>query len=756
MGFRPFVYKLARRFGLNGWVNNSLDGVHVEFNASPEVAREFYRQLPAQAPALSVITGHRMTETNDQVFHGFQIVHSGESGRPNLLMTPDFAVCEDCRWELLSFSDRRYRYPFITCTNCGPRFSIIRRLPYDRERTTMDVFPMCPACAREYGDPLDRRYFSQTNSCEVCGIHLSLFSPGPRLITQDGEEAIRLLTDALKEGRAAAVKGIGGYLLLCDATNPGAIREMRRRKQRLAKPFAVMYPDITALEVDAFLFDEDKKALAGPAAPILLLNLRPEIVSSLDIEGVAPGLNRIGAMLPYTPLYELIMRAMGRPVVATSGNVSGAPIVFQDEKALTDLFQIADLILTNDRDIALPQDDSVIRHSSLTRSRIVLRRSRGVAPTHLQEGLELPTTTVLSMGALLKSTFTLLHQQNTYVSQYLGKLDYFDTQQNYRHTLNHFLGMLAAKPEVVVVDKHPGYFSTQLGEELAARWEVPLVRMQHHEAHFYAVLAENRLLNTEEKVLGVIWDGTGMGNDGHIWGGEFFLYNKTNAVRLCHFEYFPFLLGDKMPKEPRISALAATLPLPGAAALLKSKFSDLEWRNYQILAGRTKLRTSSVGRLFDAVASILGLADRTSYEGEAAMRLERFGQDYIKSNGPDFSGSYLNEQDIKDTIPITLLLSKVIDDLQNGLGRDFIAAKFHNSLAEVVKVIALRYNLQKIAFSGGVFQNELLVDLIRLRLGQEYELYFHRNLSPNDECVSYGKLIGYLMQQAHQVENKVI
>jgi hydrogenase maturation protein HypF len=247
-----------------------------------------------------------------------------------------------------------------------------------------------------------------------------------------------------------------------------------------------------------------------------------------------------------------------------------------------------------------------------------------------------------------------------------------------------------------------------------------------------------------------------MGNDGHIWGGEFFLYNKTNAVRLCHFEYFPFLLGDKMPKEPRISALAATLPLPGAAALLKSKFSDLEWRNYQILAGRTKLHTSSVGRLFDAVASMLGLSDRTSYEGEAAMRLERLGQDYIKSNGPDFSGSYLNEQDIKDTIPITLLLSKVIDDLQNGLGRDFIAAKFHNSLAEVVKVIALRYNLQKIAFSGGVFQNELLVDLIRLRLGQEYELYFHRNLSPNDECVSYGKLIGYLMQQAHQVENKVI
>lgn len=745
VGFRPFVFKLATENQLTGWVNNAVDGVHVEINATEKVAGEFYEDVLQKAPRLSRITEHCFFQTDRKFFENFQIVGSQSKGQPNLLLTPDFALCEDCRKEL--YDSRRRNYPFITCTNCGPRYSIIRRLPYDRGRSTMDGFKMCPLCSEEYENPSDRRYYSQTNSCPDCSIQLTLWkvlSNGKvRKISSEPEIILEQTVKSWRKGEITAIKGIGGYLLCCDATNPNAIQLLRQRKHRPTKPFAVMYPNLESLAGDVFLKELERLELTNSVSPIVLLKLKKETHSAICKKSIAPGLSRLGAMLPYAPLFVLLLRKFGKPIVATSGNVSNSPIVFEDEKAGNELNRIADLILTNNREIVVPQDDCVVQFSLQSSQRIVIRRSRGMAPTYINAALDMPKQTILATGAMLKSSFTFLHQRNVFVSQYLGDLEHFDTQENYRHAMEHFFQLFGAKPEVVLSDKHPNYFSTQFGEMLANELAIPFRKIQHHIAHFGAVLGENNLVASKEAVLGVIWDGAGLGDDGQIWGGEFFKYQQYEFQHCSQFEYFDFILGDKMPKEPRISALTATWGIEGAAALLKEKFSDMEWRIYrQLLQKGSDLKTSSVGRLFDAVASLLGLKDKVSFEGEAAMLLENLAQQYFQKQSLNFSSSYYQEAGFRG-LSTKFLMEKIIRNLNEGLPKGLIAARFHLSLVHLIKIIANDLNIKKIAFSGGVFQNSLLIDLIALHLADEFDLYFHQQLSPNDENVSFGQLICY-------------
>ena len=748
VGFRPFVYRLAQEHHLRGWVNNTTDGVHLRFNADEEEARAFTDLLLRTAPALSHISQHNLQPTDEQHFTDFQIIHSSSDQEPRLLLSPDFAMCPDCRKELHSSGNRREGYAFITCTNCGPRYSITHRLPYDRETTTMDAFEMCPDCLHEYNAPLNRRYYSQTNSCPTCRIRLELWDRDGLAIENEEEALLRRTVEAWQRGEIVAIKGIGGYLLTCDAASAEAIRELRRRKQRPGKPFALLFPDLPSLEAVAQVREVEKKALGYSVSPIVLLEFTEEAAEQLALADIAPGLNRIGVMLPYAPLFELLLQRFGRPVVATSGNISRSPIYFENDKARKELAPIADWTLSHNRRIVVPQDDSVVQYTPAHEQEIILRRSRGLAPSFIQAGLQWSGQCLLATGAMLKSTFALTHRDNTFISPYLGDLEHFDTQESYHHTVDHFLQLFRARPEGIIVDKHPEYPSTHFGRELAQQLEIPVTSVQHHIAHFAAVLGEHELTHSEEPVLGVVWDGTGLGDDGQIWGGEFFKYEDRQFQRCYYFDYFNFILGDKMPREPRISALSACWDEMGAEAVLKDKFTPTEWKIYrQLLDKEDGLRTSSVGRLFDAVASLLGLMDQQTYEGEAAMRLEALATGYFRKHGLQFDSSYFREGAHYYRIPTRSLMSGILLDLQKKKEPAYIAAKFHYSLAKLVGIVATHLQLRRIAFSGGVFQNSLLVDLIREQHSDTYSLYFHRRLSPNDENIAFGQLIYHRIQQ---------
>lgn len=623
VGFRLFVYKKAQDYNLKGWVNNTTDGVHAEFNADEETARELYANLIENAPELSKITAHNLEEVEARPFDDFSIVHSEDKGEPNLLLTPDFALCNNCREELFEAADRRHAYPFITCTRCGPRYSVIENLPYDRERTTMESFNMCESCLREYNDPVDRRYYSQTNSCRDCGISMLLYEKRQKLISFHEGGIIEQVCGYWQKGNIVAIKGIGGYLLTCDASNKEAIRTLRRRKHRPAKPFALIYPDLDSLDQDMLISDREKGALTGSVSPILLLALRDTLASNIRAGEIAPGLSQVGVMIPYTLLYALLLKQFGHPIIVTSGNITNAPIVFKDSEALSGLSDIADYILTNDRDIVIPQDDSVGSFSGKHGQKIVIRRSRELAPTYINPKLDLTDETILATGAMLKSTFCYMQSQNIYISQYLGDLQNYEKERHYKHTLEHLVKLFEKQPEVILADKHPDYFSTRYAERLSAELGIPINKYQHHKAHFAAVMGEHNLIDSEELVLGVVWDGIGLGDDGQAWGGEFFTYQDYAFRRTHYFEYMDFILRDKMSREPRISALTAVHGIENSGNLLEKKFNKTEWVNYQKLLQKSgNLKTSSVGRLFDAVSSLLGIKDRSSYEGEAAMLLE--------------------------------------------------------------------------------------------------------------------------------------
>jgi hydrogenase maturation protein HypF len=743
VGFRPHVYRLALEMNIKGTVCNTTNGVHVYASAEESILKTFYHTLVEHPPINAVITHHEAVIIAFKQFHEFLIVESEEHHSPELLLTPDFGLCDHCRTELFDEKNRRYHYPFITCTHCGPRYSIIKTLPYDRANTSMNEYEQCWQCKKEYHNPLHRRYYSQTNSCEDCGITIHLYNNEGENICNDADCILIMLKDALLNGHTVAVKGIGGYLLMCDATNYLTIKTLRERKQRPSKPFAVLYPSLEAAEADVVLSPKEKEALQSIAAPIVLCTMKEELQSGLSKEMIAPSLSKLGVMLPYSPLLALIADAVKKPLVATSGNISGSPIIYQDEQALEYLGEIADFVLTYDREIMVPQDDSVLQFSPVHQQQIILRRSRGLAPNYYP----LPFTThysAFAAGAEMKGTFALMNASSCYISQYLGDQGTYDAQQSYKHTLQHVTALLKFDAEVVIADKHPGYHASEFAKNYAATEGLPLIEVQHHEAHFTSVLAENHLLETDERILGVVWDGTGYGNDGNVWGGEFFVRSNLTINRIAHLNYFPVLMGDKMVKEPRLAALSLCHYEEEFRHLLENKFTSTEGAYYKnlLLYQQPSLFTSSMGRLLDGIASLLGVCDVMSYEGEAAMKLEA-----LAMQCKDPRHEWYDFKIFKNIVYWKPLLEQVVEDLQSGESAEQIAYSVHLSLAHLVKQMAIVAGVHKIAFSGGVFQNALLVDLLEEELGGTFELYFHQQLSPNDESIALGQLAYVHLQQ---------
>jgi hydrogenase maturation protein HypF len=747
VGFRPFVYQKAIHHGMKGWVNNTNDGVHIQITDLKEQAELFLKDLLDHLPPLAIVTRHTFEQTDFQDYTSFEIVESTATTQPKLLVTPDVALCEDCRNELQNPENRRYQYPFITCTNCGPRYSIIQKLPYDRPYTTMNPFEMCPVCLKEYHNPMERRHFSQTNSCPECKVEMQLYIDGSIL---ENFEDLSFIIKQWQAGKIIAIKGIGGYLLTCDATQVQAVETLRTRKHRPNKPFALMYPSLKLLQRDAFVSDHEAKELQSTASPIVLLQTQDVLATDLALEAINKGLSKIGVMLPYTPLLELLLHDFGKPIVATSANISNSTILFEDDKAQRELASIADLILMNNRAITVPQDDGVVQFTPLHHLKITLRRSRGKAPIYINSQLELPSQSIFAPGAMLKSVFGFIYEKNMYISQYLGNTASYDAQQNYEQTFQHLQNIFQIPFDNVITDLHPDYFATRFGKELAQINQVEPSGVQHHKAHFWSVLGEHNLIHTKTPILGVIWDGTGLGEDGHIWGGEFFKFENGTMDRVGHLEEFPFILGDKMPKEPRIAAFALGHQLPESEPYLKPKFTDTEWQIYKKLVTQTSLRCSSMGRLFDAVASLLFGYDIHSFEAEASMRLENEASQFFYHKDTNLTArlketsfelhSYLNET----TFPthfVDFLYRNIIEDLNKGVHKQLIAFKFHLTLVDYIEQMAIAFGVKQMAFSGGVFQNALLVDLIYEKLHPNFQLFFHQEFSPNDEGIAFGQLL---------------
>ncbi len=742
VGFRPFVCRLAEEMNIKGWVSNTNDGVHIEISSDENAAATFYKRITESPPANAVIIAHHIQQTDNKTFTNFSILESSAEHQPDVLLTPDIAICDSCKQEINDPANRRYHYAFTTCLNCGPRYSITKTLPYDRKNTTMADLEMCPSCSAEFKDIKNSRHYSQINSCKACAIQMHLYDSENEKPELKQEEILDLVAMQLRLGKIIAVKGMGGYLLMCDATNEEVILKLRARKQRPAKPFALLYANLESAGKDVFLRPFETVALKDKSAPIVLVRKKTMTGNDLCTEAIAPGLDKIGVMLPSTPLLYLIAQKAEIPLIATSGNVSGSPIICKDEDALKHLSKIADFILTYDREIVAPQDDSVMQFTD-SGQKIILRRSRGLAPNYFPNPFDKMNETILATGGELKSAFAFSSKKNLYISQYLGDQGNLEAQESYEQTWHHLSDLLQTQPEKIIIDKHPSYAVSQLGKQLAKQKGIPFFEVQHHKAHFGAVLAENNLLQSENPVLGFIWDGTGYGDDRKIWGSELFLFEDKTMKRMAHLDYFPQLLGDKMSKEPRLSALSLLKNFTSKQSIIQYHFSETEWNYYQkVLQKDNETWTSSMGRFLDGLACILGVKAINSYEGEAVMQLEAIARSCSNKS------SVCYPLPLKDgVLDWHYFLQAFLNDIVCKAEKSVIAWKVFYSLSKAIEQISHHYETDKLAFSGGVFQNALLTDLITEDLSQKKQLYFHRQLSPNDECIGFGQLACYQLSQ---------
>lgn len=717
VGFRPFIYRIARDRGLGGWVLNRPDGVVAEVEGPREALEGFLAAMEKEAPAPARIRSVAVEERPEEGEGAFAIRPSGGDGATRPSVPADLALCPDCAREMEDPADRRHGYPFTNCTYCGPRFTIIEGLPYDRPRTAMKGFPLCPACAAEYGDPGNRRFHAQPVACPACGPRLDL----PGWAGDPLEGAARALLD----GRILALKGLGGYQLLADATSGPAVARLRERKRREEKPFAVMFPDGASLEAACLVSPPERALLASPEAPILLLARRGG--AAID-PGVAPGNPRLGAFLPYTPLHRLLLARVGRPLVCTSGNLSDEPMCHTEADALERLGGIADLFLGHDRPILRPVDDSVVRVDA--HGPTLLRRARGYAP--LAHPVALGGPPVLALGAHQKSTLCLLDRGQAVVSQHLGDLHTADGAELLERTVEDFLRFFKVEPGVVACDLHPDYASTRLGERLARVWGRPLVRVQHHHAHVAALAAE---LGLEGPVSGLAWDGTGLGSDGTLWGGEGLLAEGAAFTRTAHLKPFPLPGGDRAARDPGRSALgllwAATGTLDGGEA-----FGDLAVVRSMLERGVNSPRTSSVGRLFDAVAALSGVRSARGFEGQAAAALEYAA---LASDDP---GTYpwgfgTGPVLVADPAP---LVAALLGDRARGVAPERCARRFHRALADLALAMARAAGKEQVLLTGGCFQNALLTRLVREALAREgFRPLSPEAFPPNDGAISLGQ-----------------
>lgn len=726
VGFRPFVHTLAARSGLSGFVGNDGRGVYLEVEGGAAAIDTFRTALTAQPPPLAVIE-HLTDEPLEPIGDtGFRIVGSAHGGARQALVSPDTATCADCLRELLDPADRRYGYPFINCTNCGPRFTIIRSVPYDRPATTMAGFAMCARCRREYEDPSDRRFHAQPVCCADCG-------PATRLMDAAGHQVagdpITVAAELIRAGHVVAVKGLGGYHLAVDATAQRPVAALRAGKHREDKPFAVMARDLAAARELCAVDETETALLTGPARPIVLLARHP----GADLaDAVAPGDSHLGVMLPYTPLHHLLARALAGPFVLTSGNVSNEPIAYRDEDAFARLRGIAGYFLIHDRPIHVRADDSVTR--AFRGTEMVLRRSRGHAPRPLR--IAAAPRQVLGCGAELKNTFCLVKGERAFVSPHIGDLENHRTLRSYAAGIAHVAELFDVRPQVVAHDLHPEYLSTKYARDLDG---VELVGVQHHHAHIAACLADNGCAGP---VIGVAFDGTGYGTDGTIWGGEFLLADLTGFERLGHLEPVPLPGGAAAIREPWRMAAAYLHALgDDAADLAVTRRNEARWDAVVAMArsGLNAPATSSAGRLFDAVAAITGVRDAVRYEGQAAIEFERLVDPTARGRYPVRVGS---------GSPVLLhggdLVAAVAADVRGGVDPGVIAARFHRGLAsavaEVCRVLRERTGVAAVALSGGVFQNiRLLTDVATLLEGAGFTPLIHHRVPANDGGISLGQ-----------------
>ena len=728
VGFRPFVYGLAFQNELYGNVSNDENGVIIYCNATKDQAEDFLTKILNQKPEMAVITASSLEEVNASNFDSFSITTSKKDANIKTPLTPDFAICSSCKKEVHSPENRRCSYAFTTCVNCGPRYAITQDFPFERENTSMKDFRMCEACAEEYTDPANRRFHSQTNSCRSCGIQLQLMSNSGETLSKDHAQCISYAADLLRKGKILAIKNTNGYLLCCDATLPDAIKLLRQRKQRPEKPFAVLYPCIEAVQQDFDISTLEKKELTSSVAPIVILDNRKK--TSIDVKTIAPKIRQTGVMLPSSALLELLMAQISSPIIATSGNIHGSPIISTNEEAHEKLHGVADYFLTHDLKIQFPQDDSIVRCSK--ENSILIRRSRGLAPNFMITNKD-SHTPVLAMGAHIKSTFTYTTGASTFVSQYFGNLSEFDVFQRYKMTLSNYINLFDVYPKNILIDKQANYQSSVLGKELATNWKVDTQEIQHHKAHFASVLGEHDLFSSNERILGVVWDGTGLGDDEQIWGGEFFTYQDRHIDRLSHVEYYDWLANDKMAKEPRI-ALFCLLDHENSKAY-KSKFTDQEWSIYTKMLQNNTLKTSSVGRLFDAVASAIDLTDKNTYEGEASLKLENCAKGYDASSPIDLLKGIDH-----DKLSSYMLINNIVKAYRDGMDRQRLAYSFIFTLAKAILNVARKNSFKTIACSGGVFQNELLNSILQDKAkNAKFDLRLNQKLSPNDENLSFGQ-----------------
>lgn len=743
VGFRPFVYRLALERQLLGWVRNRPDGVEIEIQGPQAALESFLQALQDERPAPARIRSVAARPVPDQAGESaFQILKSADSAETRPSVPADLATCPECAREMDTPGERRHRYPFTNCTYCGPRYTIIAGLPYDRPKTSMRDFPLCPACQREYEDPLDRRFHAQPVACPVCGPRLRLVSPAGDPLAER-EAALNQAVQALLQGQVLALKGIGGYQLLVDATSEPAVARLRARKRREEKPFAVMFPGLAALREACLVSDAETEALQSPEAPILLLRRSPQAAGIA--EGIAPRNPFLGAFLPYTPLHRLVLGAAQRPLVCTSGNLSDEPMAYADEEALERLGGIADTFLMHDRPILRPVDDSVLRLDA--HGPTMLRRARGYAPFSHPLAVEAPP--ILALGAHQKNTIALFARGEVVLSPHLGDLHSAEGVRLQERTVEDLMAFLDVRPELLACDLHPDYASTRLAERLSERWGVPLRRFQHHHAHGAAVLAEHGI---EEPALALAWDGTGYGHDGTIWGGEALLLDGAAATRFAHLKAFPLPGGERAVREPRRAALGlAHAFLPEAMARLRGRFTDLEWRTlHQTLAQQLHAPlTSSIGRLFDAVAALVGIRAGSGFEGQAAMELEFAAH---RSSDP---GSYpwRFEPGACWGIDPGPMLQALLQDLDRGLALEDVARRFHTALVDLARETARRAARPVVALSGGCFQNRLLAEQITAGLHADgFRVLAPHLFPPNDGAISLGQVA--LVAWAHREERQ--
>jgi hydrogenase maturation protein HypF len=764
VGFRPFVYRTAIKYGLKGYVKNDSTGVFIEVEGKEKELNSFIQSLKDDKPRASEIHFINVKELEPLGYDSFRIEKSSESDEKLPVIPPDLGICEECKSELLSPNDKRYYYPFINCTDCGPRFSIVKDVPYDRINTSMSVFRMCEYCKNEYEDMMNRRFHAQPVACFDCGPIVELYNSNkervielPRILDENNlrdytKKVISTVQNLILQGKIIAIKGIGGFQIVCRADVDDVVLELRKRKRREEKPFALMFRDINEVRKYCHLGEKEEKLLTSYISPIVLLRKKDNVKIS---DYVSPRNPFLGCMIPYSPLHVLIMDGLDVPIVCTSANISNEPICIGNEEAFNRLSGIVDFYLLHNRDIVRHVDDSVVKITPKG-NEILIRRARGYVPSPIVFDEELPDA--LALGGHLKNTIAVSTKNYVILSQHIGDLETFESINAFNRSIDDFLRFYNIKPNYIVCDLHPDYISTKIGEELAEKLDVKLIKVQHHLSHTLSCMADNGIIH--EDVIGVAWDGTGYGFDGKIWGSEFFVIKGNEIKRTHHLLPIKLLGGEKAIKEVyRI----------GLSLLLDSSFSDNEVKEFfnefvntgvintgvlntrvintliSMYKSRVYVESQGVGRLFDGVSSIVGISHKSTFEGQSAMELEFESLLY---------GEEVNEvydfRIVDGVIDWREMIRGIVEDLRKGVPRGYIGRKFHNTLVRVIEVVVKELSnfsgIRNVVLSGGVFQNSIILDkTLEVLESEGFNVFVHKKVPPNDGGISLGQ-IAYILK----------